>query len=470
MNELMQETRLGIHTTLSPRLQQSVKLLQMSALEFSAALQQALASNPFLESAEEPAQEDPQAAPLGAPPAGTSAGETVVLSDDASPTDSRDYPGQRLQAAQEIHAARASDGPTLAQHLYDALALSDADARLKLLAAFIIDAIDEDGYLRTPFDELTRPGDIQPPARDQEWEQALDIVQRLDAPGIGARAADECLRLQLAAMDRVDRRNRRLAMAIVQDHLKSFATHDDELLKRKLDCSGDELALAGDLIRSLDPKPGRRYSCVQAPYIIPDVTVRKCDVGWEVCVNRKAMPQARLHQQYAQMYRRAGEKGRTPMARELQEARWLVRSAEQRYTTIARVAHAIVSRQLRFFDYGDVALRPLMLKEIADQLSLHESTISRATANKYMLTPMGIYAFRHFFSRELATDLGGSCSARAVKSRIKSHILEEDPHRPLSDVALRQKLAKEGIMLARRTVAKYRSELRLACAEARRIA
>ena len=201
---------------------------------------------------------------------------------------------------------------------------------------------------------------------------------------------------------------------------------------------------------------------------MPDVFVDKWRSRWRVVPNRSAMPQARLHQVYADLFRRARLDDRSPMAQELQEARWLVRNVEQRYTTIQRVAEAIVKRQQTFFEYGEVALRPLMLKEVADDLDMHESTVSRATVSKYMVTPRGVFEFRHFFSRELATDSGGTCSAAAVRALIKELIEAEDPAMPLSDVALAQQLAANGIVLARRTVSKYRGQLRLPPAELRR--
>jgi RNA polymerase sigma-54 factor len=478
MSYILQEARLGQHTTLSPRLQQSVKLLQMSAQEFSATLEQAISSNPFLEQVETPNQEDPdeispvETSNLAEANAQDATPSAVILGDDHSQRDVRESASRHRAENEQVDYAemRASQAPTLTQLLSGMLGMSKASRRQKLLAAFIIDALEEDGYLRTAFDDLIQVGDISPSPTPEEWERALKIVQTLDAPGLGARTIGECLCLQLDAAASLDRSTQKLAKAIVMNHLELLAAHDDAQLKHALACNDEQLRIACDTIRALDPKPGRRFSPEHAAYVVADVTVRKRGAQWEVSANRAASPQARLHGQYAEMYRRAGEKGQTPMARELQEARWLVRNAEQRYVTIARVAQAIVSRQLRFFDYGDIALRPLMLKDIADQLSLHESTISRATANKYMLTPLGLYEFRYFFSRELATDLGGTCSARAVKSRIRSHIYDEDPSRPLSDVALRRVLADEGIVLARRTVSKYRSELRLACADARRMA
>src|SRR5690606_5023539 len=212
----------------------------------------------------------------------------------------------------------------------------------------------------------------------------------------------------------------------------------------------------------------RHYDEATAVYVVPDVIVRKHQGRWQVHPNRDAMPRARLDSVYTELFRRVRQDERGPLAQELQEARWLVRNIEQRYTTIQRVAEAIVQCQQRFFEYGEVALRPLLLREIADALDIHESTVSRATANKYMITPRGLYEFRHFFSRELATVTGGSCSAASVQALIQEWISEEDPREPLSDVMLTERLAQDGIVVARRTVSKYRAQLKLPAAELRR--
>ena len=344
------------------------------------------------------------------------------------------------------------------------------EPRGRLLAEFIIDALDEDGYLRTPLANLCSAlsPDFTPPPDEGEWLAALRLVQQLDAPGLGARDLQECLSLQLAAAPGVSAPLRDLALRIVAEQIERLAKNDAAGLRRALNCTEDALREACALIRGLDPKPGRRYD-MQAPvYVVPDVFVDKWHSRWRVVPNRSAMPQARLHRVYADLFRRARLDDRSPMAQELQEARWLVRNVEQRYTTIQRVAEAIVKRQQTFFEYGEVALRPLMLKEVADDLDMHESTVSRATVSKYMVTPRGVFEFRHFFSRELATDSGGTCSAAAVRALIKELIDAEDPAMPLSDVALTQQLASNGIVLARRTVSKYRGQLRLPPAELRR--
>ncbi len=483
----MQELRLRQQMTLAPRLQQSVKLLQMSALEFTTAVELAMATNPFLEDGDEQAA-DPtpsEAEGGGAPPQPHADSEPEASAANtgdppdaegaadvpAAPEYSGDYPTPSRADGEDHDLGQWASAPV---SMREKLSLDLGNYRLeprgRLLAEFIIDSLDEDGYLRTPLANLCNAlsPDFAPPPDESEWLAALRLVQQLDAPGLGARDLQECLSLQLDAMPGVSAPLRELALRIVCEQIERLAKNDATGLRRALNCSEDALREACALIRGLDPKPGRRYD-VQAPaYVVPDVFVDKWHSRWRVVPNRSAMPQARLHRVYADLFRHARLDDRSPMAQELQEARWLVRNVEQRYTTIQRVAEAIVKRQQTFFEYGEVALRPLMLKEVADDLDMHESTVSRATVSKYMVTPRGVFEFRHFFSRELPTDSGGTCSAAAVRALIKELIDAEDPAMPLSDVALTQQLATSGIVLARRTVSKYRGQLRLPPAELRR--
>jgi RNA polymerase sigma-54 factor len=471
-----QELRLRQQMALAPRLQQSVKLLQMTALEFTTAVEQALASNPFLEDPDE-LEDDLPAAAEGFPPADPPQPAPLEPAphEDLPPPDAPAYSGDYPTRAQ-------GDGPdrdqglwvsapiSMSQRLSQELGNYQLQARDRLLAEYIIDALDDDGYLRTPLSNLWEdaPRGAEPVPDECEWMTALRLVQQLDAPGLAARDLAECLTLQLAAATGISDELRTLALRIVHEQLERLARNDCVGLRQQLGCSEDALREACALIRSLDPKPGGRYSAEAPVYVVPDVFVDKWQSRWRVLPNRNAMPQARLHQTYAELFRRARLDDRSPMAQELQEARWLVRSVEQRYITIQRVAEAIVKRQQTFFEYGDVALRPLMLREVADDLDMHESTVSRATVGKYMVTPRGVFEFRHFFSRELATDTGGSCSATAVRALIKEMVEAEDPAMPLSDVALTQQLAASGILLARRTVSKYRGQLRMPPAELRR--
>ena len=467
------ELRLHQQSALTPRLQQSVKLLQMSALEFNQKVQQALVENPFLEEDEETtaaySQDD------AGDGADSSVEPTPTVTPSASTTDSRmpeysgDYPtshctndGAPMDMGQWVGAS-ASLQERLGQELHT-YRLSPRD---RLLTQYIVQALDEDGFLRQPLQELADNSVFSTPPDASEWRAALSLVQQLDVPGLAARNLRECLTLQLQVLD-AQRPGVTLARRIVERHLDILARREYEVLQRTLGCSENDLRQACGIVRSLDPRPGRSYDQTPPAYIVPDVIVRKENGQWRVHCNRGAVPQPRLHRVYADLFRSARYHDRGPMAQELQEARWLVRNVEQRYSTIQRVAEAIVRQQHMFFEYGPVALRPLMLREISAELDIHESTVSRATSNKYMATPMGILEFKYFFSRELATDTGGSCAAGAVRALITDLIDNEDPRMPLSDVALASKLAADGIVVARRTVSKYRAQIKRPPAEMRR--
>lgn len=467
------ELRLRQQTALTPRLQQSVKLLQMSALEFNQEVRQALVENPFLEEDEENlpaymAGDEADGTNTPVEPAQAIA-PSIIASENGPVEYSGDYPASRhthdgapMDMGQWVGASIS-----LQERLDQELRTYRLSPRDRLLAQYIVQALDEDGYLRQPLDELADNSIFGTPPEESEWRAALRLVQQLDVPGLGARDLKECLTLQLQAMDE-QRAGVALARRIVDEHLNVLARHDYEALQRAVGCSESELRQACDIIRSLDPRPGRRYDQAPPAYIVPDVIVRKENGQWKVHCNRGAVPQPRLHRAYADLFRTTRYRDRGPMAQELQEARWLVRNVEQRYSTIQRVAEAIVRLQHMFFEYGPVALRPLMLREVSAELDIHESTVSRATANKYMATPMGILEFKYFFSRELATDTGGSCSAGAVRALIADLIDNEDPRMPLSDVALASRLAADGIVVARRTVSKYRAQLKRPPAEMRR--
>jgi len=497
-------------TSLTPRLQQSVKLLQMSALEFTQEVQQALSTNPFLEEGDE---DDGSAATEsdGAERELKAEGESdpqreknesasednysdseigIAASDEAHDSTGDDYadsadsgdspfePGESYSGDYPAARQNGSDGESdigqwarSSMGLHERLSRDLSSYRLEprdvMMAEFIIEALEDDGYLRVPLEELADSADFSPPAETAEWNTALKLVQQLHAPGLGARSLQECLLLQLRALDE-NVPGQTLAIAIVEEQLARLAKHDYVGIEKALGCSPDALREASALIKQMDPKPGLRFTKDETRYVIPDVIVFKNRGKWVASANRSAMPRARLHGTYPALFRGSKSGDRTPMAQELQEARWLIRNIEQRYATIQRVAEAIVERQQTFFEYGEVALRPLMLREIADELGIHESTVSRATGNKYMETPRGIYEFKHFFSRELATETGGTCSASAVRALIKEMIAEEDPHQPLSDVDLARLLGEQGVVVARRTVSKYRGQLKTPPAELRR--
>ncbi|MFA7669878.1 MAG: RNA polymerase factor sigma-54 [Burkholderiaceae bacterium] len=484
--QLIYEMRAKQQTTLTPRLQQSVKLLQMSTLDFSREVAEAISNNPFLEDDEGSSTEEDQtgakelhaATPEEiAAPAQTAVSEEVdppVTTEydaaaDASTSYSGDYPTSRNNDQPETDIGQwARSETSLQESLRRDLCSYQLGTRDRCIVELIIEALDENGYLRIPMDELIQEGQLDPMPTHGEWEMALSLVQHLGAPGIGARDLQECLALQLKALS-ADTPCRDLALRIVQDAIERLGRCDYTGLARVLSTTEADINQACLLIRSLEPRPGSHFSRVDPScYIVPDVLVRKIGANWVAIPNDGATPRARLNTAYTQLFRQTRYDDRPLMAQALQEARWLMRSLEQRNTTIARVAQAIVDRQQTFFDYGDVALRPMMLSEIAEELGMHESTVSRATSNKYLASPRGIFEFKYFFSRELATQSGGTCSAVAVRALIQEMIEAENPSEPLSDVLLAERLASEGVRVARRTVSKYRAQIKYPPAEQRR--
>jgi RNA polymerase sigma-54 factor len=250
-----------------------------------------------------------------------------------------------------------------------------------------------------------------------------------------------------------------LALAIVGQHIELLAARDFVRLKKLLQCTDDELRTAHHLIKSLDPRPGAAYAPLEARYVVADVIVKKTKGQWVVTLNRDAMPKLRVNRMYAGILQ--GTRGAGPLTQQLQEARWMIKNVQQRFDTILRVSQAIVERQKQFFEHGEVAMRPLVLREIADILDLHESTVSRVTTQKFMLTPRGIFELKYFFGSHVATDEGGACSATAIRALIKQLVTAEDDKRPLSDSRIAEILGEQGIVVARRTIAKYRESLQI---------
>ncbi|HYX66657.1 MAG TPA: RNA polymerase factor sigma-54 [Burkholderiales bacterium] len=453
--------RLRQHLTLTPQVQQALKLLQMSALEFAQEMEQALTANPFLE--ENP--EAPEATPLR---------DAAAVDDIVVPQEPGGGSGASLDREQDDWGGAAEAQPTLQQHLREQLMISPMGDRDRALAQMIIDSLDDDGYFKLSFDELAA---LVPPEQDvraEDFGAALRLVQSLDPAGVGARSLEECLCLQLQALPEAgdgeaaaERRVREVALRIVKGNLSLLANREWARLQHAAGCDEKTLHLARALIRSLDPRPGHRFGPQEARYVVPDVIVRKARDRWVAIINPASLPRVRLNRAYADALSSKGASNQS-LARHLQEARWLLRSIEQRFATIQRVADAIVARQRGFFEYGEVAMKPLTLKLIAGELGLHESTVCRVTNNKYMATPRGLFEFKHFFSRRLATENGGAASATAVRAVMKELIAAEDPRAPLSDAELARLLAQQGLRVARRTITKYRALMRMPSVDVRR--
>ena len=355
---------------------------------------------------------------------------------------------------QDIQAA----GVSLREHLDQQIALSPLSDRDRALVRFLIEALDDDGYLHQPLEELL---ELLPQDAEVELDDlaiALRHVQSLEPAGIGARSPQECLALQLLALP--ESAIRPLALEIVTSHLELLAERNFARIRKLTGCDDEGLREAQALICSLDPHPGSRYSTAETRYVLPDVIVRKLRGHWSVSLNQEAMPRLRINRLYASLLQQNRAQG-GGLGGQLQEARWLIKNVQQRFDTILRVSQAIVDQQRQFFDHGDVAMRPLTLREIADQLELHESTVSRVTTQKYMATPRGVFELKYFFGSHVATDTGGAASSTAIRALIRQLVDAEDSKKPLSDARIAEILGEQGIVVARRTIAKYRESLNI---------
>jgi RNA polymerase sigma-54 factor len=332
----------------------------------------------------------------------------------------------------------------------------------------IVGHLDEDGYLKQDLEELREAAaSALPDIEIEDLSIALRHVHNLEPTGVGARDVAECLELQLKAMPD-STPHREVAITLVNKHLDVLAARDFNRLKRLLSVTEDELRDVRALILTLDPKPGRAFGSGDVRYVIPDVVVRKTGGRWLAALNRDAMPRLRINKMYADILQASRENGGKHLSGQLQEARWLIKNVQQRFDTILRVTQAIVDRQKNFFEHGEVAMRPLVLREIAEAVGLHESTISRVTTQKYMLTPRGIFELKYFFGSHVSTDTGGACSATAIRALIKQLVAAEDGRKPLSDHRISDILAQQGIQVARRTVAKYREAMHIQPANLRK--
>ncbi len=543
------QVRLSQHLALTPQLQQSIRLLQLSTLELHQEVEQMLEQNPFLEAEDDSsgsgATPDPETAPpaertsaadeswerdRSAPDtsgesaiessAGSGEGEpgaeqldfssTPTADDWDSNGDRDDYhgsselPGSRNAAPDDDDSdwsERSTFTPSLPDHLRDQLLGMRLAAEDILLVESLIDSLNEDGYLADGLDEIAErlatgleavevaelgvaaiPPDpavaaqVAAELREDLMDRlrvALGWLQSLEPTGVGARDLAECLVLQLRELPASPAQS--LAQTICQSHLALLARRDVKKLTAATGADEDLIRDAQSLIVKLEPKPGRRFARAEANIVVPDVIVQKSGRGWKVVLNPDVMPKLRINDMYAQVLRqhRSGTRGTADasgatLSARLQEARWFVKNILQRFDTIQRVSQAIVERQKGFFTHGEIAMKPLVLREIADELGLHESTISRVTTAKYMNTPFGTFELKYFFGSSLNTEAGGNASSTAVRALIKQFVAAEDGKKPLSDSQLSAMLEEQGIQVARRTVAKYREALKIAPANLRK--
>ena len=466
------QLRLSQHLTLTPQLQQSIRLLQLSTMELNQELETFLMENPLLEREDTETEAQPVAAPYQAP-AGEREAPSTTPSDTTSEetaADSRteidwysDAPasgGGRDEADDSDYRQVAAESPSLREHLLAQVSLTKIEPRDRRLVELLIDALQEDGYLTMPLEELAALIPSELGVEPEELQIALRNLQSLEPTGVGARSAHECLELQLLALPE-DTAGRTLALSIVKEHLGLLAAHDFARLKKALGCTDDRLRQAQQLIQTLNPRPGAGFTPFETRYIVPDVIVRKTKGVWVASLNQDAVPKLRINRMYADILQNSRGASGSPLSQRLQEARWLIKNVQQRFETILRVSQAIVDRQRHFLEHGEVAMRPLVLREIAETLGLHESTVSRVTTQKFMLTPRGIFELKYFFGSHVATEAGGACSATAIRALIKQLIAAENPKKPLSDSKISLVLGQQGIVVARRTIAKYRESVHI---------
>ena len=482
------QLRVSQHLALTPQLQQSIRLLQLSSIELNQELETVLQDNPLLERIGEESVEssysiqeplNTQASPPETNEVQESLSETTTDSDfdpgDFNPGDNSNWE----MSARNANGTQSDDddtdfsfqepsAPTLREHLLEQLGLMHLSERDYLLTEILIDTIDEDGYLEQSLDELVELIPDEQEVDLLELQTALKRIQHLDPIGVGARNLTECLALQLQAMSGQTPQHE-VALVIVNEHLPLLAARDFAKLKKLLACNDDTLRAAQQIIIRLDPRPGAMFSYIESDhYIQPEVVVKKVKGLWLASLNNEAVPKLRINRLYADILKRNRDSSAQYLMSQMQEAKWFIKNIQQRFATILRVSQAIVDRQRSFFEHGDVAMRPLVLREIADELELHESTISRVTTRKYMLTPRGVYELKYFFGSHVATETGGICSATAIRALLKQLISAENPKKPLSDSHLTDILGEQGIVVARRTVAKYRESLQIPAASQRK--
>jgi RNA polymerase sigma-54 factor len=477
------QLRISQHLALTPQLQQSIRLLQLSTLELHQELEQILTENPLLERLDDPLDHSVRLLADGA--ISTNSSNSTP---DSGPTETNSAPeadsgfegdnaGESLGSGENDWSfddvARISKAPddddarpqleahhlTLREHLLEQIRLTVRTTRDYALTELIIDALNEKGYLEESLEDIHARLPEELDIELDDLSVALKLVQSMDPVGIGARNAAECLALQIKRFPKVPLVTRRMALTIVENYLSLFAQRDFNKLKKALECDDEDLREAQAVIKQCDPHPGLAFASDVSDYVVPDVIVKRTKSGWQVVLNHDVMPRLRVNAVYANILKQS--KGEGSLTSQLQEAKWLIKNMRQRFDTILRVAQAIVDRQKNFFSHGAVAMRPLVLREIADTLGLHESTISRVTTQKYMLTPHGMFELKYFFGSHVATEAGGEASSTAIRALIKQLIGAEDPKIPFSDSKIAEMLAEQGMVVARRTVAKYREALRI---------
>jgi RNA polymerase sigma-54 factor len=470
------QLRLSQHLTLTPQLQQSIRLLQLSTLELNQELERVLQENPLLERDDDSREQAVAVAETAARAADPEPATEAPATDDpaadtdgaeASALDDAPLPGYRDDGEDGERQQIAAEAPSLRAHLLSQISLTNLSGRDHQLVALLIDSLDDDGYLTQSLEEIAAllPAELEVDL--DELQIALKHLQHLEPAGVGARSLGECLALQLTALP-PDTPHLGEALETAKNHLEVLAARDFTRLRKLLRCDDAALRAAQKLITGLNPKPGRNFSSEETRYVVPDVIVKKLKGIWLASLNPDAMPRLRINRLYAEILQRNRNAGSQQLASQLQEAKWLIKNVQQRFDTILRVAQAIVDRQRHFYEHGEVAMRPLVLREIATALDLHESTVSRVTTQKYMHTPRGIFELKYFFGSHVTTEAGGAASSTAIRALIKQLVAAENGRKPLSDGQIAEILSQQGIMVARRTIAKYRESLQILPANLRK--
>lgn len=477
------QLRVSQQLALTPQLQQAIRLLQLSQLELETELRQLVESNPMLEFAEDAEATEPAESATETSSQTDTFSETSNTSDipdsdtasvieasadtdwdssehwgeyDFEPSASASY-GEPGEERFEPQNAAPED---LREHLSWQLNLSHFDDREQLIAMAVIDAIDDDGYLHEGLEPVMAalPPDLD--ISEAEVDAVRRKVQAFDPTGVASFDLRDCLLAQLDQLD-ADSPHRDLARQIVDTELALLAKNDVERLARRLHADVEDVIEAANLVRSLDPRPGTAIDTSPVEYVAPDAYAYRDGSLWRVSLSPNCQPRLGLNQHYCSLISRVRREDASYLRGQLQEARWLLKSLQSRADTVQKVAEVIVRRQTPFLDYGPEAMRPMVLREVAEEVGMHESTISRVTTRKYLHTPRGIFEFKYFFSSGVSTDDGGSASATAIQAMLRKLVDDEDPRRPLSDQTLADELNKRGIRVARRTVAKYREMLRI---------
>ena len=474
------QLKLSQQLRLTPQLQQSIRLLQLSTLELNQEIERVVQENPLLELSEEwnapvaensfEHSESEDSTDFDSVSPEAAASEVKEESGDSIESDS-DWSQENIFSHgtyddEDHEAPQIPARPlSLREHLNFQICLSQISEREKSIISLLIDSLNEDGYLLQDLDELMEMLPAELGISLDDLQGALKYLQCLDPSGVGARNLQECLVLQLQALP--DDVYRDQAIKVVQEYLEILASHDFGQIKKLLACDDQSLRAIQKLIVNLNPKPGAQFNSQSERYIVPDITVTKKNGGWRANLNMAAIPRLNINHLYANILKQDHHSSRG-LVSQLNEAKWLIKNIQQRSSTILRVASAIVERQQQFFEHGEVAMRPLVLRDIAETLNLHESTVSRVTTQKFMYTPRGIFELKYFFGSHVSTDSGGACSATAIRALIKQLIQEENPRKPLSDNRISTILEQQGIVVARRTIAKYRESIQIPAANLRK--